>query len=309
MDVLADVLAVTRFGNSYLGYTTFAPPWGFKIEPARVATFHIASRGSCWLITGSDSAPIHLNQGDVALIAHGEGHILTNHPDTEIRDYDTVANSQPENARAISGSTDLFCGAFYFEQHNLHPLLSLLSPVIHLPADQTLNNDKLQVLIRLLMQENCESEPGSTAVKQQLMNILFVYIVRAWLELQPERSAGWLGALRDPRIGKILTLIHESPQQRWTVDKLASSASMSRAAFAKRFNDLVGESPLAYVTRWRMDLAANLLRESNSPIIVVASKVGYDSETAFSKIFRRSRGLPPGQYRSQNAIFAPQSIL
>jgi len=306
MDVLADVLAVTRFAHSYLGYSSFVPPWGFKIEPAKVATFHIASRGSCWLMTSRDSTPIRLNQGDVALIAHGEGHILSDHPDTEIRDYEAVANSQPQNARAIPGSTDLFCGAFYFEQDCLHPLLSLLSPVIHLPADQALNNDKLQTVIRLLMYENSESEPGSTAVKQQLMNVLFVYIVRAWLALQPQRSAGWLGALRDPSIGKVLALIHESPQQRWTVDKLAGSASMSRAAFAKRFSDLVGESPLAYVTRWRMDLAANLLRESNSPINIVATQVGYESETAFSKIFRRSRGLPPGQYRTQHTTSSPQ---
>ncbi len=300
MDVLADVLAVTRFGNSYLGYTSFAPPWAFEIAPAKVATFHIVSRGNCWLITGKGSTPIRLNQGDVALIAHGEGHVLANHPDTEIRDYKTVASSQPENAREINGSTDLFCGAFYFEQHNLHPLLSLLSPVIHLPADQALSNSKLQIVIQLLLSENGESEPGSTAVKQQLMNILFVYIVRAWLAPQPEKGVGWLGALRDPRIGKILGLIHKSPEHRWTVDKLARSASMSRAAFAKHFNDLVGESPLAYVTRWRMDLAANLLRESNSPITIVASKVGYDSETAFNKIFRRSRGIPPGQYRTLN---------
>ena len=150
------------------------------------------------------------------------------------------------------------------------------------------------------MCENCGSEPGSTAVKQQLMNVLFVYIVRAWLTQQPESSAGWLGALRDPRIGKTLTLIHESPQQHWSVELLANSVSMSRAAFAKRFSDLVGEAPLTYITRWRMDLAANILRQSSVPIAAIATQVGYESETAFSKIFRRSRGLPPGQYRTQN---------
>jgi len=302
MDVLADVLAVTRFGHSYLGYSRFAPPWGFEVAPAKVATFHIVSRGSCWLITASDAAPIRLNQGDVALIAHGAGHVLANHPNTEIKAYESVAITQPDNARDSADSTDLFCGAFHFEQQSLHPLLSLLSPVIHLPADQALSNDKLQIVIRLLMSENYDCEPGATAVKQQLMNILFVYIVRAWLAQQPKQSAGWLGALRDPRIGKILALIHESPQHRWTVETLANAVSMSRAAFAKRFSDLVGESPLAYVTRWRMDLAANILRESNSSITEVASKVGYDSETAFSKIFRRSRGIPPGQYRTQNTV-------
>ena len=301
MDVLADVLAVTRFSNSYLGYSTFAPPWGFEIEAAKVATFHIVSRGSCWLIPSGGVEPIRLNQGDIALMAHGGGHILADHPESEVKDYAGVSIAQPENARQAVDSTDLFCGAYHFEQDSLHPLLSLLSPVIHLPADQALTNDKLQIVIRLLMCENTDTEPGSMAVKQQLMNILFVYIVRAWLAEQPEHSAGWLGALRDPRIGQTLALIHKSPQQRWSVELLANAVSMSRAAFAKRFSDLVGEAPLTYVTRWRMDIAANILRESNSPIALVATKVGYESETAFSKTFRKSRGLPPGQYRSQNA--------
>ncbi len=300
MDVLADVLAVTRFGNSYLGYSSFAPPWGFKIEPAKSATFHIVSRGSCWLIHDDASAPIRMNQGDVTLMAHGGGHVLADQPTSAVSSYADVAKSQAANAKHISGSTDLFCGAYHFEKASLNPLLSLLSPVIHLPADQALSNNKLQTVIRLLMCENSDSEPGSMAVKQQLMNVLFVYIVRAWLAQQPEPCAGWLGALRDPRIGKTLSLIHQSPQRRWSVESLASSVSMSRAAFAKRFSTLVGEAPLHYLTRWRMDLAANILRESNAPISVVANKVGYDSETAFSKIFRRSRGLPPGQYRIQN---------
>jgi len=302
MDVLADVLAVTRFENSYLGYTSFAPPWGFEIKRAKSATFHIVSRGNCWLLPGGDTPPIRLNQGDIALMAHGGGHILVDHPTTDVKDYASVALAQPADAKQMSNSTDLFCGAYHFEQASLHPLLSLLSPVIHLPADQALSNDKLQIVIRLLMSENDDSEPGSMAVKQQLMNILFVYIVRAWLVQQPEACAGWLGALRDPRIGKTLSLIHQYPQKRWSVKLLANAASMSRAAFAKRFSNLVGEAPLTYLTRWRMDLAANILRESNSPIAPVATKVGYESETTFSRIFRKSRGIPPGQYRTKNLV-------
>jgi len=299
MDVLADVLAVTRFGNTYLGHSTFAPPWGFEIKPAKSATFHIVSRGSCWLLPESAIEPIRLNQGDVALMAHGAGHALLSHPDSPVEDYAKVANVQRKDEHQSDDSTDLFCGAYHFEQDALHPLLSLLSPVIHLPADQALRDDELQTVIRLLMRENCRPDPGSKAVKQQLMNVLFVYIVRAWLTKQPECKAGWLGALRDPQVGKALALIHETPQQRWTVDLLAKAVSMSRAAFAKRFSLLVGEAPLTYVTRWRMDLAANLLRESNAAIVSVAARVGYESETAFSKTFRKSRGIPPGQYRLQ----------
>jgi len=300
MDVLADVLAVTRFGNTYLGHSTFTPPWGFEIKPAKSATFHIVSRGSCWLLPEGDTEAIRLNQGDIVLMAHGAGHALLNHPDSPVDDYEKVANVQRKDTTHQPGdSTDLFCGAYHFEQDSLHPLLSLLSPVIHLPADQALQDDELQTVIRLLMRENCRSDPGSKAVKQQLMNILFVYIVRAWLAGQPECKAGWLGALRDPQVGKALALIHETPQQRWSVELLAKAVSMSRAAFAKRFSLLVGEAPLTYITRWRMDLAANLLRESNAAIVSIATRVGYESETAFSKTFRKSRGIPPGQYRLQ----------
>ncbi|MBL1275314.1 MAG: AraC family transcriptional regulator [Ectothiorhodospiraceae bacterium] len=299
MDVLADVLAVNRFRNSYLGHTTFTPPWGFEIKPAKVATFHIVSRGNCWLIPEGEFEPVRLNQGDVALMAHGAGHELLNQPDTPVSDYEKVANKQLVTSYPATNSTDLFCGVYYFDQDSLHPLLSLLSPVIHLPADQALVDDELQTVIRLLMRENCRSKPGSTTVKKQLMNILFVYIVRAWLDKQPDCQAGWLGALRDSQIGRALVLMHETPQQRWTVNLLAKEVSMSRAGFAKRFSDLVGEAPLTYLTRWRMDQAANLLRESSDAITLIAAKVGYESETAFSKTFRKNRGVPPGQYRLQ----------
>ena len=300
MDVLADVLAVTRFGNTYLGHSTFTPPWGFEIKPARLATFHIVSRGNCWLLPHVESGAVRLNQGDIVLMAHGDGHILADHPDSAVKDYVEVASTAREDLPATLNSTDLFCGVYHFEQHSLHPLLSLLSPVIHLAADKVSGDDELQTVIRLLMRENCRSAPGSTAVKQQLMNILFVYIIRVWLARQPECAAGWLGGLRDPQVGKALTLIHQHPQQHWTVDLLAKEIAMSRAAFAKRFSALVGVAPLTYLTRWRMDLAARLLRDSNVPIAAVAAQVGYDSETAFSKMFRRHRAMPPGRYRSMH---------
>jgi transcriptional regulator GlxA family with amidase domain len=134
-------------------------------------------------------------------------------------------------------------------------------------------------------------------VLPRLIDTLFVYIVRAWLRDQPEGSCGWLGALRDPQISKALSLIHERPQEPWTVEALARAVAMSRAAFAKRFAELVGEPPLAYVTRWRMDIAAKLLRESRETVARIAGRVGYVSETAFAKAFRRRRQLAPGAYR------------
>ncbi len=181
----------------------------------------------------------------------------------------------------------------------MHPLLSLLPPVIVITAQRIESDVELQLLLRLLAREAQHRDTGAELVLPRLIETLFVYVLRAWLRDQPEGTAGWLGALRDNQIRKALSLIHESPQAPWTVESLARQAAMSRAAFAKRFMDLVGQPPLAYVTRWRMDLAAKLLRESREPVARIASRVGYLSETAFAKAFRRRRKMPPGAYRSQ----------
>jgi len=301
MDVLADVLAVTRFSNTTLCQTDFPSPWGIYFEPAKRATFHIVSRGSCWLMPGKAARPIHMMPGDVVLVTSGKGHALADTLQTPVKHYLKVVRKYHELDLTTEHSTLLFCGAYHFEQDGPHPLLSLLPPVIYLPADEAHANDELQSLVRLMMHERCrpQSAPGSDAVITRLMDVLFVFIVRAWLEMQPEVGAGWLGALRDPIIGKALSLVHESPQQHWTVDSLASEVSLSRAAFAKRFSKLVGEAPLSYVRRWRIDLASRLLRESRDAIAVIASQVGYESETTFSKTFRQRRGVSPGRYRAQ----------
>ncbi len=301
MDVLADVLAVTRFSNTALCQEAFTSPWGIFFEPAKRATFHIVSRGSCWLMPGNGDKPIHMTPGDVVLVASGKGHALADTLETPVKHFLEVINKNCSLDSATDNSTLLFCGGYYFEQDGPHPLLSLLPHVIYLPADEAHANDDLQSLVRLMMRERCRSQsaPGSTAVITRLMDVLFVFIVRAWLETQPDVGAGWLGALRDPFIGKALSLVHESPQQRWTVDSLAKEVSLSRAAFAKRFSKLVGEAPVTYLRRWRMDLASRLLKESSDAIAAIAAQVGYESETTFSKTFRQSRGISPGRYRNQ----------
>ncbi len=299
MDVLADVLAVTRFSNTTLCQVAFTAPWGIEFTSAKRATFHIVSRGSCWLIIDDTTAPIRMVQGDVVLLPHGRWHAMADPPDTPMAHYTDVA--QPMCFKSLSDdiSVALFCGAYYFEQDGPHPLLSLLPPVIYLPANQAQSHQALQTMVRQLMYEQCSADqPGNSAVIARLMDVLFIYMVRAWLAKQPDDSGGWLGALRDPKIGKILSLMHGAPEQRWTVESLAKTVSMSRAAFAKRFSTLVGQAPLSYLKHWRLDLAAKLLKTSTLPISTVATTVGYESETSFSKTFRQSRGMSPGQYRA-----------
>jgi AraC-like DNA-binding protein len=305
MDVLSNVLNLTNLATHVRGAREFVAPWGISVEAHEHSAVHIVRRGSCWLRRQGDE-PIQLHAGDVVLLPHGDAHALSSDP--LMRDLEpfqeAIARAQnnivmPRRGRSESGteSTFLQCAGYELSREGPHPLLSLLPPVIRIPANPAQTDSELQLLLRLLVQESSRRDSGVELVLPRLIDTLFVYIVRAWLREQPQGTAGWLGALRDPQISRALALIHERPQDPWTVERLARAVAMSRAAFAKRFAELVGEPPLAYVTRWRMDIAAKMLRESRETVARIAGRVGYVSETAFAKAFRRRRKLAPGAYR------------
>jgi AraC-like DNA-binding protein len=311
MDVLSNVLSVTSLATSALGSREFHAPWSVILESPHDSAIHIVRRGSAWLRDGN-SDPVRLNTGDVVLLAPGKAHMVSSERDA--RDPEpfnqAVARAHNNAVPSLRGrsdsieSTALQSAIFHFSTDGFspegsHPILSLLPATLVIPAQKIESDPELQLLLRLLGHEGQHREQGVELVQPRLLDTLFVYLLRAWLRDVPEATAGWLGALRDPQIRKALTLIHESPQAPWTVESLARQAAMSRAAFAKRFMDLVGQPPLAYVTRWRMDLAAKMLRESREPVARIASRVGYLSETAFAKAFRRRRKMPPGAYRFQ----------
>jgi AraC-like DNA-binding protein len=311
MDVLSNVLSVTSLATSALGSREFQAPWSVLIEAPQDSAIHIVRRGSAWLRSGN-SEPIRVNSGDVVLLSAGKPHTLSSERDARdpepfeqviARAHNGVVPSLRGRSDATE-STVVQSAAYHFSTDGFspegaHPIQSLLPAVIVIPAQKIENDAELQLVLRLLAHESQHREQGVELVQPRLIDTLFVYVLRAWLRDLPEGTAGWLGALRDPQIRKALTLIHESPQAPWTVESLARQAAMSRAAFAKRFMDLVGQPPLAYVTRWRMDLAAKMLRESREPVARIASRVGYLSETAFAKAFRRRRKMPPGAYRFQ----------
>ena len=317
MDVLSNVLKVTNFVTHVPGPHEFIAPWGIHVDARAAAALYVVKRGTCWL-KRDDRELMQLNAGDVVLLAKGDGHSLSS--EREMRDLeryeDAIARARgmtvPPRNGVPNGAVEP--AILQYATHELsrdaaHPLLSLLPPIVRLPADRTRGDGELDALLRLIGGETIKRGTGSDHVVPRFMDALFVYIVRAWLTEEPEGSGGWLGALRDPQIRKALSLIHKSPQAPWTVELLARSVAMSRAAFAKRFSDLVGEPPLAYVTRWRMDLAAKMLRESVEPVSRIAGRVGYISETAFAKAFRRRRKIAPGQYRYGRAKKKRENLL
>jgi AraC-like DNA-binding protein len=192
----------------------------------------------------------------------------------------------------------MLCGAYLLDRSRAHPLLGDLPEVIHLPA-RVGHHPGLRAAVDLLGGELEQPRPGGDAMLPALLDVLLLHILRAWFDEQSAHGAatGWAAALRDPAVAAGLRAIHGDPGRPWTVEELAFQAGLSRAAFARRFAALVGQPPQAYLTWWRMTLAARLLRDSDAPLATVARKVGYTSEFAFAHAFKREYGLAPGGFR------------
>ncbi len=307
MDVLTDVLAKTRVHGGISGRIQARAPWGLSFDGSRPASFHVVVQGACWVRLDGAAEPVQLVQGDVALLPRGVAHVLADAPDRPTVDFRAVVGEQavrPGTTLVVGGTgapTVLVCGAYDEDSELAYGLLRALPPLVHLPAAQAARERALPTAVHLLAAEIERPSPGSDDVVSRLVDVLLIYILRSWRERDPASCPGWFDALVDPLLGRAISLIHEHPQRRWTVAALAAEVSLSRAAFARRFATLVGEPPLAYVSRWRMTVAAALLRDTTQPIAVVADRVGYDSEFAFARAFRRAHGVAPGRYRRHRA--------
>ncbi|GII04121.1 AraC family transcriptional regulator [Planobispora takensis] len=302
MDVLNDVLTATRIGGGVSGRLIARAPWGLHFDGGG-ANFHIIVRGECWLRLDGDAEPVLLREGDVTLLPDGASYCAADHPDRATVPFTGVlaAHDHP-NIASVGGTgaeTVIICGVYDFGADLTHPLLSALPRLVHLPAAHAPRGGPVDSATRLLAAELDHPGPGAQGVAARLVDVLLVYILRAWQEQHDPPTTGWFGALHDPQVGHALTLMHQAPEQRWTVARLATAVGLSRAAFARRFAMLAGEPPLTYLTRWRMITAAILLKESTEPLSAIANRVGYESEFAFARTFRRAHGQPPGRYRAQ----------
>ncbi len=304
MDVLTDVLNTVRVSAACQGRLELGAPWGLKVPGGEFSKFHVVIQGSCFLELDGESEPILLEEGDLIALPHGDGHVVRDSPTTPPRPIDEWFSSNGQErcggAVHVPGTgplTGLVCGRLQFEDPRNHPVLSVLPRVVHLRSAEGKAIPWLESTLRFIACESSSDRPGSDTVVNRLADILFIQIVRGYLNTTPNDSRGWLRALTDPQIGASLGLIHAEPEQSWTVANLASKVGMSRSTFAGRFSELVGEPPLHYITRWRMQKAAALLREGRATLADIADRVGYDSEAAFSKAFKRWVGSAPGAYR------------
>ena len=301
MDVLGDVLAAMRAGKPYAGRTKCWAPWGVRFPSDDSACCHVVLQGSCYLIP-PQGEPLRLGVGDVLFTAPKHGHVLADRPGSPLIDFRPARDGSLLTELNIPGhgaATELLCVCYTFDQVRPHPLLSDLPSVIHLPT-RIGHHTSLRITTDLIGDELRQPRVGTEAILSPLVDMLLLYVLRAWVDEQSARTAtGWAAALADTTIGTALHHIHQRPQHPWTVEELATQAGVSRATFAKRFTTVVGQPPLTYLTWWRMTTGARLLRGTDASLQTVAERSGYSSEYAFAKAFKREYGIAPGQYRRQ----------
>ena len=306
-DVLTTVMDAVRLRSRVFCRSELKAPWGLALKRSDYAHFHVIERGGAWLrVEGQE--PVALAGGDLVVVPHGTGHTLTDSLATKARPLAEMAGRRAGEAGCVvmrgggeGAETRLVCGSFRFERREAHPLLELLPPLIHLRPAETPAAEWLEATLRFLTWETREAKPGTETIVSRLTDVIFVQVLRAWIQSLPEGRGGWMGALRDRHVGAALALVHRSPDRDWTNASLAEAVGMSRSRFAARFTALVGEPPVTYLSRWRLETAAGLLQDGALGLGEIASRVGYESEAAFSKAFRRRFGAPPGAWRRRAA--------
>ncbi len=302
MDVLSDILRSVHLGGGVHFRCEFTAPWGMDMKPAPVAEFHIVVRGNCWLRIGGRSAPIALQGGDLVAFPHGDAHSLVDAPEGAALPAEEIVQGQnldhygPVTYGGSGLPATVLCGYFQFDRDHPHPLVTALPSVIHIRGTDSYDFTWLQTAINFMIHETKTAKPGAEAVVNRLAEVLFVQMVRAYIA-QAEAPPGMLAAIADKQIGAALRLMHQAPQQPWTLAALAQRVGMSRSAFAARFNQLVGQTPMQYLTFWRMQKARELLSETRLSTGAIAEQVGYQSEASFGKVFKKTVGTGPGAYR------------
>jgi AraC-like DNA-binding protein len=307
-DPLSDVLRAVRLDGAYFYTVEAREPWSVEAGPAEDLTprvlpgaehlipYHIVTGGRCWgrLIDGPAAT---LEPGDVIVFPHGDSHIMSGDPTRGAKSVPTVPGRYPETVKVgESGpvTATLVCGFLGCDRRPFNPLLSTLPHQLHLPG---LSSGWRQAFVRQVIEESGAHRMGADSVLTRLAELMFVEVLRRYLEVMPPSQKGWLAGLRDDVVGRGLGLLHGAPAHPWTIDELADGVAMSRSAFADRFTAFVGQPPMQYLAHWRMQLAAGRLAMGNAKVAAIAEEVGYDSEPAFSRAFKRLMGVSPAAWR------------
>lgn len=310
MDILSEILSGLRSEGIITGRFTLGAPWGFVKNAVNGAPFRIANQNPFW-IRVRDADPVLVEPGDLVLLPHGDQHVMSSCPDhhagvsAPLQQFDQMLSNMgisplPNRPLAFRAGgdgpvSDLYTGIILYRDHRRNSLLNMLPPLIHIrAADMT---PWLVSTMKAFIEESMACKPGWSYAAACLADLLFVHVLRIYLNAHDSEDAtGWLRGLRDAQIGRALMMMHKEPERDWRIDTLALAVGMSRSRFTARFQQLVGESAISYLTAHRMVLAAEHLAGGKCRISEVASRVGYVSEKSFTRAFRRWSGMPPRTY-------------
>jgi AraC-like DNA-binding protein len=327
-DTLSDVLRTVRLRGAVFYYIEGTSPWvaeapaACDIVPAimpgaeHMIEFHGIVRGSCWAAIVGEP-PMRLHEGDVVMFPQGDPHVMSSAPGMRAHKVDRAFYFTPkppqlpfalglEGERVTTARLDggggegatVVCGFLGCDARPFNPLLSALPRVLRVPGDTLGRDSWVGQFLRTAVTESHERRPGGEAVLELMSKMMFVEVLRRHIEALPPDQIGWLAGMRDPAVGRALALIHEKPSERWTIEKLGEAVGLSRSSLHERFTHFVGQPPMQYLTQWRMQVAAGMLRDSKARLIEVALETGYESEAAFSRAFKRNVGIAPGAWRS-----------
>lgn len=300
MDPLTDLLPAMRVQSAVYTRVEASAPWGLDFIPYHHVKFGLVLQGAGWINLADDPTPVALRAGDCYLLPRGSAFTLRDRLDSPTQNFETVLSQIHERTLHYGGggaATTIIGGRFIFSGPRYPAILDVLPDLVHFKASAA-ELSALQYTLQLLAAELADPLPGSPLILDRLADIFFVQTLRAYLGSGNGRDVQWFGAAADPQIGNALRLLHAQSAYAWTVEALAARVHMSRSAFALRFKKLVGDAPMEYLARSRIQQAARLLSESTLPISQIASAVGYDSEVSFNRAFKRRTGIPPGQFRT-----------
>ncbi|MEV7616874.1 AraC family transcriptional regulator [Streptomyces sp. NPDC089799] len=312
MDTLTGLLEGPKARGAFLLKSVLNPPWSLRIEDRAPLSVVTMVHGEAWLVPDGGADPVRIAPGDVAVVRGPDPYTVADAPDTPVQitvgpdqrcstgTGEDVTDTMALGVRTWGdglqdvGASVMLSGTYQAPSEIGRRLLGALPPILVTPAQDT----TYDVLIRLLTEEMSKDEPGQEIVLDRLLDLLLIGVLRAWLAAPDSGAPAWYRAQGDPVVGPALRMLHENPAHAWTVEELALKSGVSRASLARRFTALVGEPPMAYLTGWRLALAADLLREPDATVATVAHRVGYSSAFALSTAFKRVRGMSPQEYRT-----------
>lgn len=323
-DTLSDLLRAVRLRGAVFYYVSLWGNWAADAPPGKeivdavfpgsehLMAFHLVAKGRGWVSAGGE--PVALAAGDVLVFPHGDGHLLSSAPGVEPErlgadwvfatrhipkpmpiayHHGVVEPGSPTPVDAAD--TILVCGFLGCDLRPFNPLIGALPRLLHLPAERA--GGWLTHVIDQAARESAEPRPGAGAVLERLAEMMFVDTARRYLDTLPDNATGWLAGLRDRHVGRALALLHENPDHPWTIDELGHRVGLSRSALHERFMQFLAQPPMHYLASWRIQLGAHLLRETRRTVASIAQDVGYESEAAFSRAFKRLVGVPPARWR------------